>query len=85
MEVGRRPYAWTADTDFALWKLDVLHRNYSVCGHRMLAAATTWSGAIESAEVLARSRVAVDIQPTALENSADGASVKGRRAPHTCS
>ena len=33
-EVGRMPYAWPEDTDFALWELDVLDRNCSVCGRR---------------------------------------------------
>ncbi len=29
------PYAWPADTDFALWELDVLDRDCPVCGRRM--------------------------------------------------
>jgi hypothetical protein len=29
------PYTWPADTDFALWELDVLDRACSVCGRRM--------------------------------------------------
>jgi hypothetical protein len=29
------PYTWPADTDFALWELDVLDRDCSVCGRRM--------------------------------------------------
>lgn len=29
------PYAWPADTDFALWELDVLDRDCAVCGRRM--------------------------------------------------
>jgi hypothetical protein len=35
MEVGRMPYAWPADTDFALWELDVLDRDCPFCGHMM--------------------------------------------------
>jgi hypothetical protein len=35
MEPGTMPYRWPADTDFALWELDVLDRDCSVCGHRM--------------------------------------------------
>jgi hypothetical protein len=35
MEVGRMPYAWPEDTDFALWELDVLDRDCPVCGHMM--------------------------------------------------
>jgi hypothetical protein len=35
MEPGTVPYRWPADTDFALWELDVLDRDCSVCGHRM--------------------------------------------------
>jgi hypothetical protein len=35
MEVGRMPYAWPKDTDFALWELDVLDRNCPVCGRMM--------------------------------------------------
>ena len=34
-EVGRMAYHWPADTDFALWELDVLDRNCSVCGRLM--------------------------------------------------
>jgi hypothetical protein len=29
------PYHWPADTDFALWELDVLDRDCPVCGHMM--------------------------------------------------
>ena len=29
------PYTWPTDTDFALWELDVLDRDCSVCGRRM--------------------------------------------------
>jgi hypothetical protein len=29
------PYAWPADTDFALWELDVLDRDCPACGRRM--------------------------------------------------
>jgi hypothetical protein len=29
------PYTWPPDTDFALWELDVLDRDCSVCGRRM--------------------------------------------------
>ena len=29
------PYHWPADTDFALWELDVLNRDCPVCGRRM--------------------------------------------------
>jgi hypothetical protein len=29
------PYKWPADTDFALWELDVLERDCRVCGRRM--------------------------------------------------
>jgi hypothetical protein len=35
LEVGGMAYRWPADTDFALWELDVLDRNCSVCGRRM--------------------------------------------------
>src|SRR6266850_3353366 len=35
MEVGTMPYQWPMDTDFALWELDVLDRDCSVCGRRM--------------------------------------------------
>jgi hypothetical protein len=34
-EVGRMPYAWPKDTDFALWELDVLDRKCPVCGRLM--------------------------------------------------
>src|SRR5213080_2123069 len=34
-EFGRMAYHWPADTDFALWELDVLDRNCPVCGRRM--------------------------------------------------
>ena len=29
------PYNWPADTDFALWELDVLDRDCPACGRRM--------------------------------------------------
>src|SRR6478672_8563063 len=35
MEVGRMPYKWPADTDFALWELDVLDRVCPSCGRMM--------------------------------------------------
>jgi hypothetical protein len=35
MEVGTMPYHWPADTDFALWELDVLDRDCPHCGHMM--------------------------------------------------
>jgi hypothetical protein len=35
MEVGRMPYKWPADTDFALWELDVLDRACPACGRMM--------------------------------------------------
>src|SRR5947209_14621283 len=35
MEVGRMPYAWPEDTDFALWELDVLDRACPACGRTM--------------------------------------------------
>jgi hypothetical protein len=35
MEVGRMPYKWPADTDFALWELDVLDRDCPACGRMM--------------------------------------------------
>jgi hypothetical protein len=35
MEVGTMPYNWPADTDFALWELDVLDRDCPACGRRM--------------------------------------------------
>jgi len=34
-EFGRMAYHWPADTDFALWELDVLDRNCPACGRRM--------------------------------------------------
>jgi len=34
-EFGRMAYQWPADTDFALWELDVLDRNCPACGRRM--------------------------------------------------
>jgi hypothetical protein len=34
-EVGRMAYRWPADTDFALWELDVLDRNCPACGRMM--------------------------------------------------
>jgi hypothetical protein len=33
--LGRVAYQWPADTDFALWELDVLDRNCPVCGRMM--------------------------------------------------
>jgi hypothetical protein len=35
MEGGKMPYNWPADTDFALWELDVLDRDCPACGRRM--------------------------------------------------
>jgi hypothetical protein len=35
MEVGRMPYKWPADTDFALWELDVIDRVCPMCGRMM--------------------------------------------------
>lgn len=35
VEVGRMPYHWPADTDFALLELDVLDRDCPVCGRLM--------------------------------------------------
>jgi hypothetical protein len=35
MEVGRMPYNWPADTDFALWELDVIDRACPTCGRMM--------------------------------------------------
>ena len=35
MDVGKMPYNWPADTDFALWELDVLDRNCPACGRMM--------------------------------------------------
>src|SRR5450755_1908008 len=35
MEVGRMPYHWPKDTDFALLELDVLDRDCPVCGRMM--------------------------------------------------
>jgi hypothetical protein len=35
MEVGGMPYQWPADTDFALWELDVLDRVCPACGRMM--------------------------------------------------
>jgi hypothetical protein len=35
MEVGRMPYKWPADTDYALWELDVLDRGCPACGRMM--------------------------------------------------
>src|SRR5215469_12158116 len=35
MEVGRMPYKWPADTDFALWELDVIDRVCPTCGRTM--------------------------------------------------
>jgi hypothetical protein len=34
-EFGRMAYRWPADTDFALWELDVLDRHCSACGRMM--------------------------------------------------
>src|SRR3954463_7151153 len=34
-EVSRMAYRWPADTDFALWELDVLDRSCSACGRMM--------------------------------------------------
>jgi hypothetical protein len=34
-EVGRMPYRWPADTDFALLELDVLDQSCPACGHMM--------------------------------------------------
>src|SRR5829696_1223968 len=34
-EFGRMPYHWPADTDFALWELDVLDRDCPACGRMM--------------------------------------------------
>src|SRR5215204_4828765 len=34
-ELGTVAYQWPADTDFALWELDVLDRNCPACGRRM--------------------------------------------------
>jgi hypothetical protein len=35
MEVGRMPYKWPANTDFALWELDVIDRACPACGRMM--------------------------------------------------
>src|SRR3954449_5015863 len=35
MEGDTMPYAWPADTDFALWELGVLDRDCPACGHLM--------------------------------------------------
>src|SRR5215213_8824534 len=35
MQGGPMPYHWPADTDFALWELDVLDRNCPACGRMM--------------------------------------------------
>src|SRR5689334_23518524 len=35
MEVSRMPYKWPADTDYALWELDVLDRDCPACGRMM--------------------------------------------------
>jgi hypothetical protein len=35
MEGGKMPYNWPADTDFALWELDVLDRACPACGRMM--------------------------------------------------
>src|SRR5215216_5317420 len=34
-EFGRMAYHWPADTDFALWELDVLDRSCPACGRMM--------------------------------------------------
>jgi hypothetical protein len=34
-ELGKVAYQWPADTDFALWELDVLDRNCPICGRMM--------------------------------------------------
>src|SRR5215212_11743953 len=34
-ELGKVSYQWPADTDFALWELDVLDRNCPACGRMM--------------------------------------------------
>jgi hypothetical protein len=34
-ELGRMAYHWPADTDFALWELDVIDRSCPACGRRM--------------------------------------------------
>jgi hypothetical protein len=34
-DLGRMAYHWPADTDFALWELDVLDRNCPACGRMM--------------------------------------------------
>jgi hypothetical protein len=34
-ELGKVAYQWPADTDFALWELDVLDRNCPACGRLM--------------------------------------------------
>jgi len=35
MEVGRMPYKWPADTDYALWQFDVVDRACPACGRMM--------------------------------------------------
>jgi hypothetical protein len=35
MEVGKMPYQWPADTDFAVWELAVLERDCPCCGRMM--------------------------------------------------
>jgi hypothetical protein len=35
MEVGTMPYHWPAETDFAVWELDVLDRKCPICGRMM--------------------------------------------------
>jgi hypothetical protein len=35
MEVGTMPFGWPADTDFALWELDVIDRACPSCGRMM--------------------------------------------------
>src|SRR5271157_1026351 len=35
MEVGRMPYLWPEETDFAPWELDVIDRNCPCCGRMM--------------------------------------------------
>ena len=35
MEVGRMPYQWPAETDFASWDLDVVDRECAICRRKM--------------------------------------------------
>jgi hypothetical protein len=39
MEVGKMPYKWPADTDVALWELDVIDRVCVTCGRMMYICA----------------------------------------------